>query len=59
MNIIRYPQREKWDSFCKRPQMNRAGLDGIVNSILGRVKNDGVKHYLTFRRNMTELFSKT
>ncbi len=43
MNIIRYPQREKWDSFCKRPQMNRAGLDGIVNSILGRVKNDGDK----------------
>jgi histidinol dehydrogenase len=41
MNIIRYPGREKWDSICKRPQLDREGLDRIVTSILRKVKDKG------------------
>lgn len=41
MKIILNPEREKWDSICKRPSIERAGLETVVRDILNRVKSSG------------------
>lgn len=41
MNIISYPGRETWDSLCRRPALDLAGLDSVVESVFEKVKMDG------------------
>jgi histidinol dehydrogenase len=43
MKIIKYPERDKWNSLCKRPSLNRSGLEETVAGILRKVKNSGDK----------------
>jgi histidinol dehydrogenase len=43
MKIIKYPERDKWNSLCKRPSLNRSGLEETVAGILQKVKNSGDK----------------
>jgi len=43
MKIIRYPERDKWDSLCKRPSLDRSGLEESVAAILHQVKSSGDK----------------
>ena len=43
MDAVKFPQREIWDSLCKRPVLNTSSLDIPVRSILNRVKTDGDK----------------
>ncbi|HBC77171.1 MAG TPA: histidinol dehydrogenase [Bacteroidales bacterium] len=48
MKIFRYPEREKWDSFCKRPSLDRSGLEESVASVLRQVKSSGDKAIFEF-----------
>ncbi len=48
MKIIRYPERNTWDSLCQRPSMERSGLEDAVRSILSKVKSAGDKALLDF-----------
>lgn len=41
MKIILNPEREKWNSLCRRPSIERSGLEDIVRSILNKVKSTG------------------
>jgi histidinol dehydrogenase len=41
VKIIQYPERDTWDSLCKRPAMDRSGLEEVVSGILSEVKNSG------------------
>jgi len=41
MKIIRNPERGKWDSLCRRPSIERSGLEDVVRDILNRVKSSG------------------
>ncbi len=41
MKIIQYPERDKWDSLCKRPSLDRSGLEETVSAILRQVKSSG------------------
>lgn len=41
MKIIQYPERDKWDSLCKRPSLDRLGLEETVSAILRQVKSSG------------------
>ena len=43
MKIIRFPERDKWDSLCKRPSLGRSGLEDVVAGILYKVKSTGDK----------------
>ena len=43
MKIIKYPERDNWNSLCKRPSLNRSGLEETVAGILRKVKNSGDK----------------
>jgi len=43
MKIILNPEREKWDSICQRPSIERSGLEDGVRDILNRVKSSGDK----------------
>jgi histidinol dehydrogenase len=43
MKIIKYPERDKWNSLCKRPSLNRSGLEETVAGILRKVLNSGDK----------------
>jgi histidinol dehydrogenase len=43
MKIIRFPERDKWDSLCKRPSLDRSGLEDVVTGILHKVKSEGDK----------------
>jgi histidinol dehydrogenase len=43
MNKINYPDRKTWDSLCKRPSLDRSGLEESVADILKKVKNFGDK----------------
>ncbi len=43
MNKINYPDRKVWDSLCKRPSLDRSGLEESVAGILKKVKNFGDK----------------
>jgi histidinol dehydrogenase len=48
MKIIQYPDRNTWDSLCKRPSMERSGLEDAVRSILSKVKSTGDKALFDF-----------
>jgi histidinol dehydrogenase len=41
MKIILNPARDTWGSLCKRPLLDRSGLEDIVAGILKKVKCDG------------------
>ena len=41
MKVILYPERKEWDSLCRRPTIDRSGLDDVVRDILVRVKSTG------------------
>ena len=41
MKVILYPERKEWDSLCRRPTVDRSGLDDVVRDILVRVKSTG------------------
>jgi len=41
MKIIRNPEREKWDTLCRRPSIERSALEDTVRDILNRVKSSG------------------
>ncbi len=41
MKIIQYPERTEWDSLCRRPSIDRSGLDDVVRDILDKVKSTG------------------
>ncbi len=43
MKIIKYPERKTWDSLCKRPSLDRSGLEEAVADILRKVKKSGDK----------------
>ncbi len=43
MKIILFPPRDTWESLCKRPEMDRSGLEEIVKNVISRVKHDGDK----------------
>jgi histidinol dehydrogenase len=43
MKITLFPQRDTWESLCKRPEMDRSGLEEIVKNVISRVKHDGDK----------------
>ena len=48
MKIIKYPERDNWDSLCKRPSFNRPGLEESVAVILSQVKSSGDKAIFEF-----------
>lgn len=48
MNIIYYPDRKTWDSLCKRPSLDRSGLEESVAAILFQVKSSGDKAIIEF-----------
>jgi histidinol dehydrogenase len=48
MNIIKYPDRKTWDSLCKRPSLDRSGLEESVASVLQRVKRSGDRAVFEF-----------
>lgn len=41
MKIILYPEKTEWDSLCRRPSIDRSGLDDVVRDILDLVKSTG------------------
>ena len=43
MKTVLYPQKDEWESLCKRPLLDRSGLDEVVGAIIKRVKNEGDK----------------
>ena len=43
MKPILYPPRDTWESLCKRPEMDRIGLEDTVKNIIMRVKLEGDK----------------
>jgi histidinol dehydrogenase len=43
MKITLFPQRDTWESLCKRPEMDISGLEEIVKNVISRVKHDGDK----------------
>jgi histidinol dehydrogenase len=43
MKTIILPLKEMWESLCKRPLLDRSGLEDIVADILEKVKNEGDK----------------
>ncbi|MEN8203040.1 MAG: histidinol dehydrogenase [Bacteroidota bacterium] len=48
MNILRYPEKEKWSDLLKRPEMNHASLEDQVQKIIVDVAENGdraVKDY--------------
>ena len=48
MKTIIYPQQEDWDSICKRPALERRGLEKTVLKIIHDVKRFGDKAVLRF-----------
>ena len=48
MNKIYYPDRKTWDSLCKRPSLDRSGLEESVAAILFQVKSSGDKAIIEF-----------
>jgi histidinol dehydrogenase len=46
MKTFVFPQKEIWESLCKRPAIDRSGLEDIVAAILKKVKNEGDKGLL-------------
>lgn len=48
MNIIRYPEREQWESIVKRPHLDADRLRAVVSDILNDIRQHGdaaVKNY--------------
>ena len=43
MESIIFPEKENWESLCKRPGIDRSDLTDIVISITNRVKSEGDK----------------
>jgi histidinol dehydrogenase len=48
MKIIQYPDRDNWDSFCKRPSLDKSGLEDAVAGILRKVKSSGDRALFDF-----------
>jgi len=48
MNKIYYPDRKTWESLCKRPSLDRSGLEKSVAAILLQVKSSGDKAIIEF-----------
>jgi histidinol dehydrogenase len=48
MKIIQYPDRDAWDSFCKRPSLDKSGLEDAVAGILRKVKSSGDRALFDF-----------
>jgi len=48
MKIIQYPDRDTWDSFCKRPSLDKSGLEDAVAGILRKVKSSGDRALFDF-----------
>ena len=48
MNKIYYPDRKTWESLCKRPSLDRSGLEESVAAILLQVKSSGDKAIIEF-----------
>ena len=43
MKTLFHPHKGEWESLCRRPLLDRSGLDEIVGSILKRVRDEGDK----------------
>jgi histidinol dehydrogenase len=50
MKIIQYPDRDAWDSFCKRPSLDKSGLEDAVAGILRKVKSSGDRALFDFSK---------
>lgn len=43
MKAILLPEKENWESLCKRPEIDKTDLEGSVKTIINRVRKDGDK----------------
>jgi len=52
MKIIQYPDRDSWDSLCKRPSLNKSALEDAVARILLNVKSSGDRALFEFSEKL-------
>jgi histidinol dehydrogenase len=48
MKTIIYPPQEEWEALCKRPALERKGLEKTILNIINEVKKDGDKALFRF-----------
>lgn len=48
MKTIIFPEKEKWDELCRRPELDKPGIENIVKNILNSVRSDGDKAIIAF-----------
>ena len=52
MKTILFPPRNTWESLCKRPEIDKSGLEDIVKNIISRVKLEGDKALYEFSEKL-------
>lgn len=55
MKTIILPAKNKWETLCQRPGMNKTDLDGIVRNIIDRVKSESDEAVFYFNRKFDGL----
>jgi histidinol dehydrogenase len=55
MKTIILPDKNKWETICQRPGMNKTDLDGVVRNIIDRVKSESDEAVLYFNRKFDGL----
>jgi histidinol dehydrogenase len=48
MKIIKFPEKDIWESLCRRPELSRKDLENVVRDIIYTVKSGGDKAVLFF-----------
>jgi histidinol dehydrogenase len=48
MKIIRYPQKEEWNSIVERPHLDVSQLNATVESVLKDVRENGDKAVMAY-----------
>lgn len=55
MKTIILPDKNKWETICQRPGMNKTDLDGVVRNIIDRVKSESDEAVSSFNRKFDGL----
>ena len=55
MKTIILPDKNKWETICQRPGMNKTDLDGVVRNIIDRVKSESDEAVSYFNRKFDGL----
>ena len=50
MNILRYPEKEKWSALLQRPRLNHATLEDQVQKIIDEVAAQGDQAVLAYTK---------